>query len=104
MGDIQTMCDMYMDEAGIPMLMTMSKESFDLCSKIQESIIYNWCYNDGFLSCEAEYNTDLVHWTHGILMECYIFMTDGLLDLVHSCVDSLIESQSLCGTSMLVQS
>ena len=31
--------------------------------------------------CEAEYNTDLVHWTHGILMECYIFMTDRLLDL-----------------------
>ena len=54
--------------------------------------------------CEAEYNTDLVHWTDGILMECYIFMTDGLLDLVHSCVDSLIESQSLCGTSMLHQS
>ena len=26
MGEIQIMCDMYMDEAGIPMLMTMSKE------------------------------------------------------------------------------
>ena len=35
------MCDMYMDEAGIPMLVIMSKESFDLCSKIQEPIIYN---------------------------------------------------------------
>ena len=94
-----------MDEEGIPMLMTMSKESFDLCSKIQELIIYNWCYNDGCLSCEVdEYNTDLVHWTHGILMECYIFITDRLLDLVHSCVDSLIESQSLCGTSMMYQS
>ena len=23
---------------------------------------------------------ELLHWTHGILMECYIFMTDGLLD------------------------
>ena len=42
--------------------------------------------------CEAEYNTDLVHWTHGILMECYIFITDSLLDLVHSYVDFLIES------------
>ena len=31
--------------------------------------------------CEAEYNVDLVHWTHGILMECYIFMIDGVLDL-----------------------
>ena len=31
--------------------------------------------------CEAKYNTNLVHWTHGILMECYIFMTNGLLDL-----------------------
>ena len=93
-----------MDEVGIPMLMTMSKESFDLCSKIQESIIYNWCYNAGFLSCEAEYNTDLVHGAHGILMECCIFMTDGLLDLVDSCVDSLIESQSFYGTSMLHQS
>ena len=31
--------------------------------------------------CEAKYNTDLVHWTHGILMEYYIFMNDGLLDL-----------------------
>ena len=82
------MCYIYMDEVGIPMLVIMSKESFDLCSKIQEPIIYNGCYNDGFLSCEVEYNTDLVHWTHGILMECYIFM----LDLVHSCVDSLIES------------
>ena len=70
-----------MDKAGIPMLMTMSKESFDLCSKIQESIIYKCCYNDGCLSCEVEYNTDLVHWIHGILMEYYIFMTDGLLDL-----------------------
>ena len=95
---------MYMDEVGIPMLVTMSKESFDLCSKIQEPIIYSCCYNDGCLSCEAEYNTDLVHWTHGILMECYILMTDGLLDLVHSCVDSLIESQSLYGTSMSHQS
>ena len=26
MGEIQIMCDMYMDEAGIPMLVTMSKE------------------------------------------------------------------------------
>ena len=26
MGDIQIMCDIYMDEAGIPMLLTMSKE------------------------------------------------------------------------------
>ena len=26
MGEIQRMCDMYMDEAGIPMLVTMSKE------------------------------------------------------------------------------
>ena len=26
MGEIQIMCDMYMDEASIPMLMTMSKE------------------------------------------------------------------------------
>ena len=26
MGEIQKMCDMYMDEVGIPMLMTMSKE------------------------------------------------------------------------------
>ena len=26
MGEIQIMCDMYMDEVGIPMLMTMSKE------------------------------------------------------------------------------
>ena len=70
-----------MDEVGIPMLMTTSKESFDLFSKIQEPIIYNCCYNDGCLSCEAESNTDLVRWTHGILMECYIFMTDDLLDL-----------------------
>ena len=54
--------------------------------------------------CEAEYNADLVHWTHGILMECYIFMTDDLLDLVHSYIDSLIESQSLYGTGMLYQS
>ena len=83
---------MYMDEAGIPMLMTMLKESFDLCSKIQESIIYNYCYIDGCLHNEAKYNTDLVHWNHGILMECYIFMNNNLLDLVHSCVDSLIES------------
>ena len=81
-----------MDEVGIPMLVTMSKESFDLWSKIQEPIIYNWCYNDGCLSFEAEYNTDMVHWTHGILMECYIFMTNGLLDLVHRCVDLLIEN------------
>ena len=72
---------MYMDEVDIPMLVKMSKESFDLCSKIQEPIIYNCCYNDCCLSCEAEYNTDLVHWTHGILMECYIFVNDGLLDL-----------------------
>ena len=93
-----------MDETGIPMLVTISNESFDLCSKIQEPIIYNWYYNDGCLSCEAKYNTDLVYWTHGILMECYIFMTNGLLDLVHSCVDSLIEIQSLCGTSMLHRS
>ena len=64
---------MYVDEVGITILVKMSKESFDLCSKIQEPIIYNYCYNDGFLSCEAEYNIDLVHWTHGILMECYIF-------------------------------
>ena len=54
--------------------------------------------------CEAEYNTNLVHWTHGILMECYIFMADGLLDLVHSCVDLVIESQSLYGVSTLSQS
>ena len=26
MGEIQIMCEMYMDEPGIPMLMTMSKE------------------------------------------------------------------------------
>ena len=26
MGEIQIMCDMYMDEAGMPMLVTMSKE------------------------------------------------------------------------------
>ena len=26
MGEIQIMCDMYMDKVGIPMLMTMSKE------------------------------------------------------------------------------
>ena len=26
MGEIQIMCDMYMDEVGIPMLLTMSKE------------------------------------------------------------------------------
>ena len=26
MGEIQRICDMYMDEAAIPMLMTMSKE------------------------------------------------------------------------------
>ena len=26
MGEIQIMCDMYMDEAGTPMLVTMSKE------------------------------------------------------------------------------
>ena len=26
MGEIQIMCDMYMDEAGIPMLVTMSKD------------------------------------------------------------------------------
>ena len=26
MGEIQKMCDMYMDEAGIPMLVTMSNE------------------------------------------------------------------------------
>ena len=95
---------MYMDKAGIPMLVTVSKESFDLCSKIQGPFIYNCFYNDGCLSCEAEYNTNLVHWTHGILMECYIFMTNGLLDLVHSCVDSLIEIQHLCSTSMLHQS
>ena len=69
-----------MDEVGIPILVTMPKESFDLCSKIQEPIIYNWCYNNGCLH-EAKYNDDLVHWTHGILMECYIFMTDVLLDL-----------------------
>ena len=75
------MRDIYMNEAGIPMLMIMSKESFDLCSKIQELIIYNCSYNDDCFSCEAEYNTDLVHWAHGILMECYIFMNDGLLDL-----------------------
>ena len=41
MGEIQQMCDMYMDEARSPMLVTMPKESFDLCSKIQEPIIYN---------------------------------------------------------------
>ena len=75
------MCDMYMDEVGIPMLVIISKESFDLCSKIQEPIMYNCCQNVGCLSCEAEYNTDLVHWTHGILMECYIIMTDGLVDV-----------------------
>ena len=26
LGEIQIMCDVYMDEVGIPMLMTMSKE------------------------------------------------------------------------------
>ena len=26
MGEIQIMCDMYMDKVGIPMLVTMSKE------------------------------------------------------------------------------
>ena len=88
------MCDMYMDEAGIPVLVTMSKESFHT-----QLMLKCW-----LPPCEAKYNTDLVHWTHGILMECYIFMTDGLLDLVHSYVDSLIESQSFCGTSMLHQS
>ena len=41
MGEIKIMCDMYMDEVGIPMLVTMSKESFDLCSKIKGPIIYN---------------------------------------------------------------
>ena len=81
MGEIQIMCDMSMDEVVIPMLVTMSKELFDLCSKIQEPIIYNCCYNGGCLSSEDEYNTDPVHWTYGILMECYIFMNDGLLDL-----------------------
>ena len=40
MGEIQIMCDMYMKEVGIPMLVTMSKESFHLISKIQEPIIY----------------------------------------------------------------
>ena len=54
--------------------------------------------------CEAKYNTDLVHWTHGILMESYILMTDGLLELVHSYVDLLIESRIICSTSMLHQS
>ena len=24
---------------------------------------------------------ELVHWTHGILMECYIFMTNDVVDL-----------------------
>ena len=34
-------------------------------------------------------------------MECYIFMTDGLLDLEwYSYMHSLIEIQSLYGTSM----
>ena len=27
MGEIQIMCDMYMDEVGIPMLVTMSKNN-----------------------------------------------------------------------------
>ena len=38
-----------MDEVGIPMLVTLSKESFDPCYKIQELIIYNCCYNVGCL-------------------------------------------------------
>ena len=39
MGEIQKMCDIYMDKVGISMIVTMSKESFDLCSKIQEPIM-----------------------------------------------------------------
>ena len=69
-----------MDEAGIPMLMTMSKESFDQCSKIQEPVIYNWCYNAGCLYVRL--NTILIWFIRPMaFMECYIFMTDGLLDL-----------------------
>ena len=41
MGEIQIMCDIYMDKVGIPMLVTMSKEWCDICSIIQESIMYN---------------------------------------------------------------
>ena len=37
MGEIQRICDMYMDEAGIPMLIIMSKE-WDQGSIIQEPI------------------------------------------------------------------
>ena len=49
---------MYIDEAGIPMLVIMSKESFDLCYKIQELIIYNGCYNASFLYVRL--NTTLI--------------------------------------------
>ena len=47
-----------MDEASIPMLVTMSKESFDLCSKIQEPVKYNRCYNNGYL--HVRLNTILI--------------------------------------------
>ena len=47
-----------MEEAGIPMLVTMSKEYFDICSKIQEPIIYNYFYNDGCL--HVRLNTILI--------------------------------------------
>ena len=44
MGEIQIMCDISMDEVGIPMLITMSNKYCDLYSKMKELIIYNWCY------------------------------------------------------------
>ena len=75
------MCDIYMDEEGIPMHMTMSKESFHLSSKIQETIIHNWCYNVGFLYVRL--NTILIWYigpmafswnaTYSWLMICWIW-------------------------------
>ena len=44
--------------------------------------MYNWWYIvvSSMRGWIQYWSKELLHWTHGIFMECYIFTTDGLLD------------------------
>ena len=44
MGEIQIICDMYVDEAGIPMLITMSKE-YIMGSRLKNMGFDQYIYN-----------------------------------------------------------
>ena len=93
MGEIQLMCDMYMDEVGIHMLIIMWSMLYNTRADHMQPVIHSGCLNERLNTILIWRTATLDPWhSHGMI---YLHNWSRM---VHNYRDSLTESESLYGT------